>query len=306
MKKHHSRAQIIGQLPFHTMLLPAVVLLILFAYLPMVGVVMAFQDFVPSGGVKQFFVSEWVGLENFRYIFALREFRTALANTLVIAIWKIITLIIVPLVLALLLNEVVHKLFKKIVQTVIYVPYFLSWVILGGIFIDLFSPTHGIVNQIIVALGGEPIFFLGDNNYIQGVLITTNVWKEMGYNTVIFLAALTGIDQSLYEAAAIDGAGRWKQLLHITMPSIMPMIVLVTILGLGNVLNAGFDQVLNLYSPIVYEKADIIDTLVYRMGLRQLQYSVSAAVGLFRSVVSFILISVSFGLAKKYANYEIF
>lgn len=307
MKKDGFIAHLKEEWMFHVMLIPALVLLVIFAYLPMVGIVIAFQDFVPSGGgLGQFFRSEWVGLKNFQYIFGLADFRRALINTLVIAVWKIITLIIVPLILALLLNEVQSKHFKKTVQTVIYIPYFLSWVILGGILMDLLSPTDGIVNQVIMALGGESIYFLGDSKYIRGTLIVSNIWKEAGYNTVIFLAALTGIDMSQYEAAKIDGAGYWKQLLHITLPGILPMIMLVTILGLGNVLNAGFDQVLNLYSPITYEKADIIDTLVYRIGLRQLQYSVSTAIGLFRSLVSFILISVSFGLAKKFANYEIF
>lgn len=307
MKKDGFIAHLKEEWMFHVMLIPAIVLLVIFAYLPMVGIVIAFQDFVPSGGgLGQFFRSEWVGLKNFQYIFGLADFRRALINTLVIAVWKIITLIIVPLILALLLNEVQSKHFKKTVQTVIYIPYFLSWVILGGILMDLLSPTDGIVNQVIMALGGESIYFLGDSKYIRGTLIVSNIWKEAGYNTVIFLAALTGIDMSQYEAAKIDGAGYWKQLLHITLPGILPMIMLVTILGLGNVLNAGFDQVLNLYSPITYEKADIIDTLVYRIGLRQLQYSVSTAIGLFRSLVSFILISVSFGLAKKFANYEIF
>ena len=300
MKKHGFLFNLKKEASFHVMLLPAMILLLIFSYFPMVGVVMAFQNFVPSGGVLQFFTSDWVGLENFRYIFALEQFRSALWNTLVIAVAKIVTLIVVPLILALLLNEVRNKAFKKTVQTIVYIPYFLSWVILGGILTDLLSPTSGIINKLITTLGGESIYFLGDNRYIQGVLVVSNIWKEAGYNTVIFLAALTGIDQSSYEAASIDGAGRWKQMLHITLPGILPMVMLVTILGLG------FDQVLNLYSPITYEKADIIDTLVYRMGLQQLQYSVSAAVGLFRSVVSFILISVSFALATKFANYEIF
>lgn len=306
MKKHGFLFNLKKEAPFHAMLVPAMIFLLIFSYFPMVGIVIAFQNFVPSGGILQFFTSEWVGLDNFRYIFALTQFRSALWNTLVIAVAKMITLIIVPLILALLLNEVRNRVFKKTVQTIVYIPYFLSWVILGGILSDLLSPTSGIVNTVISALGGEPIYFLGDNRYIRSVLVISNIWKEAGYNTVIFLAALTGVDQSTYEAAAIDGAGRWKQLLHITIPAILPMILLVTILGLGNVLNAGFDQVLNLYAPITYEKADIIDTLVYRMGLQQLQYSVSEAVGFFKSVVSFILISVSFTLATKFANYEIF
>lgn len=306
MKKHGFITHLKKEWMFHVMLIPAVLLLLVFSYFPMVGIVIAFQDFVPSGGFGQFFHSEWVGFENFRYIFGLADFRRALVNTLVIAIWKILTLIVVPLILALLLNEVQNKRFKKIVQTVIYIPYFLSWVILGGILVDILSPTDGIVNKVITLFGGEAIYFLGDLKYIRGTMIVSNIWKEAGYNTVIFLAALTSIDMSQYEAARIDGAGHWKQLIYITLPSVMPMILLVTILGLGNILNAGFDQVLNLYSPSTYEKADIIDTLVYRIGLRQLQYSVSTAIGLFRSVVSFILISVSFGMAKKFANYEIF
>lgn len=291
---------------FHVMLLPAMILLLVFAYFPMVGIVISFQDFVPSGGIGQFFHSKWIGFKNFEYIFGLAQFRQVLINTLVIAIWKIVTLIIAPLALALMLNEVRNKAFKKTVQTVIYVPYFLSWVILGGILVDLLSPTNGIVNKVIEALGGQPIYFLGDNKYIRSVMVVSNIWKEIGYNTVIYLAALMGIDQSLYEASAIDGAGRIKQLFHITIPGIMPMIMLTTILGLGNILNAGFDQVLNLYSPITYEKADVIDTFVYRIGLNQLQYSVSTAIGLFKSAVSFVLISISFGLAHKYAHYEIF
>lgn len=306
MKKQGAMAHLKNEWEFHLMLLPAILLLLVFSYFPMVGIVIAFQDFVPSGGIGQFFASEWIGLENFEYIFGMSDFQSALINTLVIAVWKIVTLIVVPLLFALLLNEVKNRFFKKTVQTVIYAPYFLSWVILGGILIDILSPSSGFVNRIISSLGGTPIYFLGDNKYIRSVLIISNIWKEAGYNTVIFLAALTSIDQSSYEAAAIDGAGRWKQMLHITLPGILPMVMLVTILGLGNVLNAGFDQVLNLYSPITYEKADIIDTFVYRIGLRQLQYSVSTAIGLFRAVVSFILISVSFKLAIKYANYEIF
>lgn len=292
--------------PLHAMLLPAIVLLIVFAYLPMVGIVISFQDFVPSGGMKGFFTSKWVGLENFKYIFGLSDFKQVMINTLVIAVLKIIAGIAVPLVLALMLNEVKNRLFKKATQTIVYVPYFLSWVVLGGILVDILSPSSGIVNTLIKALGHEPIYFLGDPNTIRGTLVVSEVWKGCGYNMVIFLAALTAIDQSLYEAAKVDGAGYFKQMLYITLPGIMPQIILVTVLGLGNILNAGFDQVFNLYSPIVYEKADILDTFVYRLGMMNLQYSVSAAVGLFKSAISFILIGVSFTLAKKFANYQIF
>jgi len=307
MKKKKSLSTILkSEWPLHLMLLPAIILLIIFAYLPMVGIVMAFQDFVPSGGIKGFFTSEWVGLDNFKYVFGMKDFTQVLNNTLVIAIMKIIAGIIVPLILALLLNEVKNRHFKKATQTIIYVPYFLSWVVLGGILVDILSPTNGIVNTILNFFGQDSIYFLGSLSTIRGTLVVSEVWKGCGYNMVIFLAALTGIDQGLYEAARVDGAGYFKQMLHITLPSILPQIILVTVLGMGNILNAGFDQVFNLYSPIVYEKADIIDTFVFRLGMLNLQYSVSTAVGLFKSVISFLLITVSFTLAKKFANYQIF
>lgn len=292
--------------PLHLMLLPSVVLLLIFAYFPMVGLLIAFQDYVPSKGWMLFFKSEWVGWDNFRYIMQMPGFKQALINTLVIAIQKIVAGIFFPLVMALLLNEVGNRLFKKTVQTVIYIPYFFSWVILGGILIDILSPSTGIVNKLLVALGGSTVNFLANPKTIQPVFVVTNIWKEVGYNTVIFLAALTSIDPTLYEAASMDGAGYTKQMFHITLPSLVPMILLVTVLGMGNILNAGFDQVFNLYSPAVYETADIIDTFVYRVGLKELQYSVSTAIGLFKSVISFILIMSSFGLAKKYAGYHIF
>ena len=292
--------------PLHLMMFPALVIIIIYSYLPMVGIVIAFQDFVPSGGIMQFFKSEWVGLENFRYVFAISDTKRVLVNTVVIAVMKIIAGITVPLALALLLNEVKSAIFKKSAQTIIYVPFFLSWVILGGILIDLLSPADGFVNKVIMALGHDPIYFLGDLKAIQGVLVASHIWKEVGYNLVIFLAAITSIDQSQYEAAKVDGAGHLKQLLYITLPSMQAIIVLITVLSLGNILNAGFDQVFNLYSPVVYEKADIIDTFVYRIGMEQLQYSVATAIGVFKSVVSLVFVSASFYLAKKLANYQLF
>lgn len=306
MKKNTLVKDLKRQWPLHLMLLPAVILLAIFSYFPMVGIVIAFQDYVPSKGWDIFFKSEWVWFDNFTYLMKMPAFWQAMRNTLIIAIQKIITTIVVPLALALMLNEVSNRFFKKSVQTLIYIPYFFSWVILGGILIDILSPVDGILNNVIRALGGRSINFLGNPATVQPVFVVTNIWKEMGYNTVIFLAALTNIDPGLYEAAALDGADRWKQTYHITIPGIMPMILLVTVLGMGNILNAGFDQVFNLYNPAVYETADIIDTFVYRVGMEQLQYSVSTAIGLFKSVISFILIMTSFGIAKKYAGYRIF
>ena len=306
MKKNTLKKNLATEWPLHLFLLPAVILLLIFSYFPMVGILIAFQDYVPSKGWDLFFRSEWVGLDNFKYIMSMPGLWTAMRNTLIIAIQKIAVNIIVPLVVALLLNEVKNRVFKKSVQTIIYIPYFFSWVILGGILMSILSPTTGVVNQIIQALGMKKINFLGNLNTIQPVFITTHIWKEVGYNTVIFLAALTSIDPALYEAASVDGAGYYKQMTQITLPSLVPMILLVTILGMGNILNAGFDQVFNLYAPVVYEKADIIDTFVYRVGMDQLQYSVSTAINLFKSVISLILITSSFKLAQKYAGYKIF
>lgn len=306
MKKNSLVKNLRTEWPLHLFLVPAVILLLIFSYFPMVGILIAFQDYVPSKGWDIFFKSEWVGLDNFKYIMSMPGFWTAMRNTLTIAIQKIVVSIFVPLILALLLNEVKNALFKKSVQTLIYIPYFFSWVILGGILMDILSPVNGVVNQFLQLLGFAKVNFLGNPDTIQPVFIVTNIWKEVGYNTVIFLAALTSIDPALYEAASVDGAGYTKQMLHITLPSLLPMILLVTVLGMGNILNAGFDQVFNLYSPVVYDTADIIDTFVYRIGMDELQYSVSTAINLFKSVISIILISTSFHLAKKYAGYKIF
>jgi putative aldouronate transport system permease protein len=188
----------------------------------------------------------------------------------------------------------------------VYLPYFISWVLIGGIIVDILSPGYGVVNQFLGLFGIEPIFFLGDNRWFPAVLVITNVWKEFGWGTIIYMAALTGVDPTLYEAAVVDGAGRWKQTLHITLPGIFTTVILMTTLSLGNILNAGFDQIFNLYSPIVYESGDIIDTLVYRLGIQGAQFSVATAAGLFKSTISCALIITSYKLAHKCAGYRIF
>jgi len=284
------------------MLLPGVLFLFLFSYVPMFGIIISFQKYYPTKG---FLKSEWVGFENFKYIFELPDFSQVLWNTVFIATAKIALHLLVPIATALLLNEVRNAVFKRSVQTLIYLPYFLSWVILAGILMDVLS-LKGIVNQALQAFGADPVFFLGDNKWFPWTLILSDTWKQFGFDTIIYLAALTGINPTLYEAAVIDGASRWKQTLHITLPGMAPIIVLMMTLSLGNVLNAGFDQVFNLYSPPVYESGDILDTMIYRIGLQDYQFSVSAALGLFKSLVSFVLVSVSYGLAYRYANYRIF
>ena len=290
-------------IPLHLMVLPALVLVILFSYLPMVGIVIAFQDFHP---VRGFFRSEWVGLDNFRYVFRLPNIIRVFRNTITIAFMKMVAGLVVPLLVALLLNEVAKNSYKRVAQTLIYLPHFLSWVILGGVLIDLLSPSQGVINKAIQLIGFKSVFFLGDNRWFPFVLVATNTWKEFGFGTIIYMAGLAGIDPNLYEAAIVDGANRWKQTLHITLPGLIPLIVLLATLSLRNVLNAGFDQVFNLYNPLVYESGDIIDTFIYRLGLISAQFAAATAVGLFRGVVSSIFIVVSYLLAYKFANYRIF
>lgn len=286
----------------HLMLLPSIVLLFLFHYIPLGGIVIAFQNFSPAKGL---FGSRWVGLDNFKYIFALPTFTRVIRNTLFIACGKLALNIVVPVAFALLLNEIDHKGFKRTIQTVTYLPHFLSWVILGGVMTDVLSPSTGIINQALGFIGLEPIFFLGDAAIFPHTMIWTEIWKEMGFSAVIYLATLTGIDPTYYEAAVVDGAGRWKQTIYITLPGLMPTIVMLSTLALGNVLNAGFDQIYNMYSISVYSTGDIIDTFVYRLGLEDFQFSPSTAVGLFKSAVSTLLIVGSYKLADITTGYRI-
>ncbi|QNK58876.1 sugar ABC transporter permease [Paenibacillus sp. PAMC21692] len=293
----------IRQLPLHFMLLPGLLLVLIYSYVPFFGLSLAFVKFLPG---RPFLDNPWVGLSHFKYVLEMPNSLRVLGNTFYIAFFKIMVGQLVPIIVALLLNELRKNWLKRSVQTLIYLPHFLSWIILGGILVDILSPSQGIVNQVLGAFGIQPIYFLGDNNWFPFTIVITDVWKEFGFNTIVYLAALTSINPALYEAALIDGANRWKQTLHITLPGMLPIIVLLATLSLGNVLNAGFDQIFNLYSPSVYETGDIIDTLVYRTGLEQAQYSLATAMGLFKSIVSFVMVAVSYLLAYRFANYRIF
>ncbi|QHW30942.1 sugar ABC transporter permease [Paenibacillus rhizovicinus] len=293
----------ISQLPFHLMLLPGVFLVLVFSYGPMFGIIMSFEQYIPAKG---FTGSEWIGLDNFRYVLDMPDTFTVLWNTMYIAMMKIVAGLVFPILIALLLNEVRKNVVKRTIQTLIYLPHFLSWIILGGILIDVLSPSSGIVNHFLGIFGVKPIYFLGNNHWFPFTIVISDLWKEFGFATIVYLAALTSINPVLYEAAIVDGANRWRQTLHVTLPGMTPIIVLLLTLSLGNVLNAGFDQIFNLYSPQVYESGDIIDTMVYRLGLVDAQFGPAAAVGLFKSVVSFVFISVSYLLAYRFANYRIF
>lgn len=290
------------ELPFYLMLIPGVTFLIIFSYLPMFGLVMAFQDFTPLRSFKN---SPWVGLKNFRDMLALPTFWNVVGNTLSISIAKIILRLLVPLILALLLNEVVHHKFMRMAQTVFFLPYFLSWAVMGGVLRNLFQ-YDGMVNELLGRIGIDPIMFLGSNTWFPIIIILSDVWKDMGYNMIIFLAAITGVDSALNESAALDGANRWQQIWHITLPTIRPIVVMLLVLSLGSVLSAGMEQIMLLYNPMVYKSSDIIDTLVYRLGLVNHQWSLSTAVGMMKSVVSFILVVISYRIASKHFDYQVF
>lgn len=284
------------------MCVPGVLWMIFFNIVPMFGIVMAFQKFNPSKGL---FGSPWVGLKNFQYLFMMSDSTRVIANTLLIATSKVVLNLIIPLIFALMLNEVRSLRYKKAIQTAVYLPHFLSWIILSSVVLNLFS-LNGVVNKVLGVLNVEPVIWFGESAYFRQLVVFTDVWKEFGFNAVIFMAALASIDPTYYEAAAIDGCSKWRSILKITLPCIASTVVVVGVLGLSNVLNAGFDQVYNLYNPMVYATGDILDTWVYRMGLVNLQFSLATTAGLLKSVVSFVLIVTSYALAYKLADYRVF
>lgn len=294
----------VNPLSLYIMVIPAMICVFIFSYIPMAGIIIAFQNFIPAKGF--FGVQKWVGLKNFTFMFQLPNFMSLLGNTTYIATMKIVAGIIVPVAVALMLNEITGPALKKTFQTMVYFPYFLSWVIIAGVLIDMLSPSIGIVNKAMNLVGLPSVYFLGSPKWFPYTMVITDVWKNFGFGTIVYLAALTNIDPTLYEAAEIDGAGRWKQTIHVTLPGMRNIVVLMTVLSLGGILNAGFDQIFNFYSPQVYSSGDIIDTFVYRAGLIEARYSLATAVGLGKSVVSLVLISLSYYLAYRYADYRIF
>ncbi|MCK6073276.1 ABC transporter permease subunit [Paenibacillus silvae] len=284
------------------MMIPGILFLLVFSYIPMVGVITAFQDYIPAKGL---FGSEFVGLKHFIYMFKLPDIAQVVSNTLVIALGKILLGTLMAIIFSVLLNEIRIKTIKKSVQTIVYLPHFLSWVVLASVVVNMFS-LDGIVNQILAFFGVQHINFLGSNTWFQPLIIGTDVWKEFGYSSIVYLAAITSIDPGLYEAAGMDGASWWRKVWHITLPGMLPIILLMGVMSLTNILSAGFDQIYNLYNPIVYESGDILDTYVYRIGLVGRQYSFGTAVGLFKSVIGIILLLSANQLAKKYTDRKIF
>lgn len=288
--------------PYIILLIPGVILTGIFSYGPMYGIKMAFQDFNPGLG---FSGSPYVGMANFKLIFGKQDFLRTIYNTLYISIFKIILGTLCSVTFALMLNEIRQSVPKRIYQTIVYIPNFVSWVIMAGILLDILS-TNGMVNTFLKVFGIKPVKFISGKNVFPWTLIISDVWKTFGFGTVVYLATMTSIDPELYESAVIDGAGRWKQTIYITLPMLVPIIILMTVLNLGNILSGGFDQVYNLYSPAVYPTGDIIDTYVYRLGLQNGKYAIGTAVGFFKSIVSCVLMSASLLIAYKCANYRIF
>ncbi|MDR6550882.1 putative aldouronate transport system permease protein [Paenibacillus qinlingensis] len=283
----------------YLLMIPGIIYFIVFKYVPMAGIVIAFQDFSIFAG---FTGSEWVGLEHFRNMFSDPQFYSIFRNTLLISLYKIVWGFPGPIVLALLLNEIKHMFFKRTVQTLAYLPHFLSWVILGGILITLLSPTSGTINKLLVFMGLEPIFFLANPAWFRTVLVASDIWKDVGWGAIIYLAALASIDPQLYEAAVVDGANKWKQLWHITLPSLTSTIIILFLLRLGHVLDVGFEQIFILYNSLVYQVADVFETYVYRTGIAQAEFSYTTAIGLFKSVVSLIFVLVANKLVKKFGQ----
>lgn len=284
------------------LVLPAVMIFI-FQYIPLYGLVIAFQDYNPALGM--FGGSEWVGLKWFETAWSMPDFPNILRNTLVIAVGKIVLVQLFAIVFAILLNEIRSPLYKRTIQTITYFPHFLSWVIIGGIFIDMLS-MEGLINQFLGWFGVSPIFFLGSNQWFQPTMILLEVWKEFGWGAIIYLAGMTNISPELYEAASMDGAGRLRRIWHITLPGISAVIVMMCVLNIGNILNAGFDQILVMYNAAVYETGDVLDTFIYRQGLLDAQYSLSTAIGLFKSVIGLGLTLTANYLACRFTDYRVF
>lgn len=282
----------------YLLLLPGIVFFFIFKYIPMYDLRIAFMDYNPFDPSK----SQWVGFQQFTDLFTKPAFLKVFKNTIVISLWKMVIGFPIPIILALLMNEMRSIKFKKVSQTLLYLPYFISWVIMGGLIMNFLDPSTGIITAIIKAFTGQDMQVLTSKSAFVPMLVISDVYKGMGWGTIIYFAALSGVDPQLYEAASIDGAKRFKQLLHITIPAIMPTVIIMLILNCNNILNAGFDQIFMLYSAPVYDVADIIDTYVYRIGIKQTNYSFSTAAGMFKSVIALILIvSVNFA-AKKSGN----
>ena len=285
--------------PYYLMMLPGLVYFALLKYAPMYGVLIAFKDFKIKKGI---WGSPWVGLQNFRTFFTSPYCSRLIGNTLIISFTKLVLSSFMSVFFALLLNECTKRRFKRLVQTVSYMPHFLSWVIIYGIVYLFCSESAGYINRIVRMLTGSAIPIMTSNTYFRGLLYFTELWKNTGYASIISMSVIVGIDPGLYEAATIDGASRWQRIVHITLPAIRSTFIMLTIMNIGKIMNAGFDQIYVFYSPQVYQTGDIIDTYVYRAGLEEMRYGLSTAVGLFKNVIGFTLVFTTNRIAQKWGE----
>ncbi|GHU19655.1 putative multiple-sugar transport system permease YteP [Spirochaetia bacterium] len=289
--------------PIYFLLLPGVALLVLFHYVPIYGIVIAFKDFSPFKGVMG---SPWVGLKYFSYFLQQPTFWKVMRNTVVINLYQLVFGFPVPIIFALLLNEVWSNPLKKITQTISYLPYFISWVVVASLFTTILSPSTGIVNGFLEKVFGiEPIYFLGKAQYFRSIIVISGIWKGFGFSSVYYIASLASIDSNLYEAAAIDGAGRLRQIWHISLPGLRNIIIVLLVLQVGSMISIGFEQLYLLGNPIVYEVGDVISTYVYRLGIENTQFSLTAAIGLTQSLVNFVLVFSTNRLARKVAGWSL-
>jgi len=295
--------QVVKMKEFYFILLIPLTIIIIFDYLPLYGVTIAFKNFKFNRGITG---SEWNDFAHFKRLFSDVFFMRILINTLRISFLRMTVVFVCPIIFALLLNELVNLKLKKVIQTISYLPHFMSWVVIAGFVYQILSPEYGIFNLLIKKLGGDPVFFMGNPRYFVPVLIITLIWAGVGWGSIIYLAAISNIDTSMYESAELDGANRLHQVLYITIPSIAPMITIMFILGLGGVLKAGFDPIFNLYNDLVMERADVIDTYVFRVGLYEAKYDYSTAVGLFQNAVGLIFLLSTNAVVKKINNQGIF
>lgn len=284
--------------PYYVMLLPGIIYIVMFKYIPMMGSVIAFKDYSAYQGILD---SPWCGLENFKKLFQYPDFYKILKNTLILGALKTVLTFPIPVILALMLNEIRNAKVKKVVQTIICIPYFVSWVVVGGLVFDICG-VGGLFNNVREFFGMDPLLVMQKESWFRPIYVLSTIWKESGWGTVVYLAAISSIDPSLYESAAIDGASRFQKMRYITFPLLIPTVLTLLLLNIGSFLTLGFDQVYNLYTPMTYAVADIFDTYVFRVGIQQAQYSFATAVGLFQSVVGLIMVVTFNKIANKISD----
>jgi len=283
----------------YAMLAPMVIWFIVFLYKPMYGLQIAFKDYSIFRGIE---ASPWVGMEHFNDLFGNSQFLRAIKNTFLISFYSLLFGFPMPILLALMFNEIIHAVFKRSAQTIVYLPHFISTVIIAGIVITAFSPSAGIVNTVLGWLGFEPVYFLTKSEWFRPIFIGSGIWQEAGFSSIIFLAAIAGVNPSLYESAVVDGASRWQMVWKITLPSILPTIIIMLIIRIGNLMEVGFELIILLYQPATYETADVINTYIYRQGLQSGQYDLAAAAGFFNAIVAFILVMAANSISKRFSR----